>query len=58
MVGGGSVASIISLSFRRGGKEEKDFERDGISEDKTTSNPSFIRVSSLVFSLLSFLFFL
>jgi hypothetical protein len=58
MVGGGSPASIISLSFRRIGKEKYDFERDGISEDKTTSNPSFIRVSLLVFSILSLFVFL
>jgi hypothetical protein len=57
-VGGGLPASIISLSFWVGGKEKNGFERDGICKDKTTLNPSIIRVFMLVYSLLYFYIFL
>jgi hypothetical protein len=58
MVGGGSVGFVISLSEGVGGNEKHGFERDGISKDKPTANPSFIRVFLLVFSLLSVFIFL
>jgi hypothetical protein len=38
-VGGVTPLSIISLSNMAFGKEDYDFERDGLSKDKTNSKP-------------------